>query len=69
MLFANGTLIASELAFNTTYVVDFTQSTIVRNVFTVTQKFDKSIVVIFDLVTDVSVVLNLTVGELVESYS
>jgi hypothetical protein len=69
MLSAQGTLVASELGFNQTDVVNFAESLLKVAVICYTEQFYKSVVVIFDLVPNLDVAFRLDVLYLVENYT
>ena len=69
MLPAQGTLVASELGFNQTDVVNFAESLLKVAVICYTEQFYKSVVVIFDLVPNLDVAFRLDVLYLVENYT
>jgi hypothetical protein len=69
MLLAQGTLVASELGFNQTDVVNFAESLLKVAVICDTEQFYKSVVVIFDLVANLDVAFRLDVLDLVENYT
>jgi hypothetical protein len=69
MLPAQRTLVTSELGLNQAYVVNLAESLLKVDVISDTEQFDKSVVIIFDLVSDLDVALRLDVFKLVKNYT